>query len=131
MPRIQLFSSDSPKERSGKDPHRESQHTTHTQKKTCNEWIDLFSNAGIPCGPIYSIDQMFADEQVNHIGMRHPVKHPSLGNFDVVAQAIRMNRYQPRVGMPTPDRGQHTKEVLNEFGFTDGEVENLYDQEII
>ncbi len=103
----------------------------HVRRKTCEEWIDLLSSAGIPCGPIYSIDQVFADEQVNHIEMRHPVKHPTLGHFDIIAQAIRMNRYQPRTGMPTPDRGQHTREVLNEFGFTDEEVKSLYGREII
>ena len=50
-----------------------------TQKNTSEEWIKLLNEAGVPCGPIYSIDQVFADAQVEHLGMKHPVDHPDLG----------------------------------------------------
>ena len=42
---------------------------TYTAKKSSAEWIEIFNKAGVPCGPIYSIDQMFADPQVKHLGI--------------------------------------------------------------
>ncbi len=99
--------------------------------KTSAEWIELLNEAGIPCGPIYSIDQMFADEQVKHIGMAHPVDHPELGSFNVVGQAVRMNRFRPRTGVATPNRGQHTDEILAEFGFSAEEIAELGKHEVL
>ena len=99
--------------------------------KTSAEWIDLLNEAGIPCGPIYSIDQVFDDEQVKHIGMEHPVEHPELGKFNVLGQAITMSRHKPRTGVATPMRGQHTDEVLAEFGFGAEEIADLRNREII
>jgi crotonobetainyl-CoA:carnitine CoA-transferase CaiB-like acyl-CoA transferase len=102
-----------------------------TSLETSAGLIEKLNEAGIPCGPIYSIDQMFDDPQVKHIGMEHPVEHPDLGSFNVVAQAVRMSRSQPRTGVPTPDRGQHTDEVLNEFGFTDDEIADLRKRDVL
>jgi len=99
--------------------------------KTSTEWIALMNEAGIPCGPIYSIDQVFADEQVQHIGMAHPIEHPELGSFNVSGQAARMSRFEPRTGMPTPNRGQHTDDVLGEFGFSAEEIAGLKKREVL
>jgi len=102
-----------------------------TLEKPSAELIGLLNEAGIPCGPIYTIDQVFADEQVRHIGMEHPVDHPDLGKFNVVGQAVRMSGAQPRTGVATPKRGQHTDEVLAEFGFDKDEIENLRKREVL
>jgi len=99
--------------------------------KTSAEWIELMNEAGIPCGPIYSIDQVFADEQVKHIGMAHPIDHPELGSFNVSGQAARMSRFEPRTGVATPNRGQHTDEVLAEFGFSTDEIADLRSREVL
>ena len=48
--------------------------------RTSNEWIEALNNAGVPCGPINQIDQVFADEQVKHLGMAKPISHPILGD---------------------------------------------------
>jgi len=93
--------------------------------------IEKLNDAGIPCGPIYSIDQMFADPQVKHIQMEHPVEHPELGSFNVLGQAVRMNRFEPRTGVPTPERGQHTEEVLAEFGFDQEEIADLRKRDVL
>jgi len=95
---------------------------TVTVTKTSAEWIDILEAAGVPCGPIYSIDQMFADPQVKHVNMEHPVEHPDLGSMNLVGQAVRMNRYEPKTGMATPTRGQHTDEVLAAAGYSEEEV---------
>ena len=102
-----------------------------TKDKTSAEWIALMNEAGVPCGPIYSIDQVFADEQVKHIGMEHPVTHPELGTFNVSGQAARMSRYEPRTGVATPKRGQHTDEILDEFGFSAEEIADLKKREVL
>ena len=102
-----------------------------TVGKTSAEWIDLLNEAGIPCGPIYFIDQVFDDEQVKHIGMKHLVEHPELGKFNVLGQAITMSRHKPRTGVATPMRGQHTDEVLTELGFGAEEIADLRNREVI
>jgi crotonobetainyl-CoA:carnitine CoA-transferase CaiB-like acyl-CoA transferase len=105
------------------------------EKRTCLETsanlIEKLNDGGIPCGPIYSIDEMFGDPQVKHIQMEHPVEHPDLGAFNVLGQAVRMNRFSPRTGIATPNRGQHTDEVLAEFGFQPDEITDLYKREIL
>jgi crotonobetainyl-CoA:carnitine CoA-transferase CaiB-like acyl-CoA transferase len=105
------------------------------EKRTCLETsanlIEKLNDGGIPCGPIYSIDEMFGDPQVKHIQMEHPVEHPDLGAFNVLGQAVRMNRFSPRTGIATPNRGQHTDEVLTEFGFQPDEITDLYKREIL
>src|SRR5579859_1852790 len=81
-------------------------------------WVDQLSKAGVPCGPINTIDQVFADPQVKHLGIRRPVDHPKIGTFDIVGQPIHMSAFpQPARLKPTPDQGQHTDEVLTEYGY--------------
>ena len=104
----------------------------HTVNKTSAEWIKLLNKAGIPSGPIYSIDQVFADAQVKHLGgMKFTVAHPELGRFDVLGQAVKMSRSKPRAPQATPSRGQHTDEVLKEFGFGKREIADLRRREIV
>ena len=102
-----------------------------TVKRASAEWIEALEEAGVPCGPIYSVDEVFADPQVQHVGMTHPVTHDTLGDMDLVGQPINMSRFQPRTGMPTPTSGQHTDEILSEYGFEDDIIAKLRAQGII
>ena len=103
----------------------------YTLQKTSAEWIEIMTEAGVPCGPIYSIDEMFADPQVEHVGIKHPVHHAELGDMNLVGQAINMSRYQPRTGMPTPDSGQHTDEILSGIGMDAEAIQALKDRGIV
>ncbi len=88
-----------------------------TSKKSSEHWIDLLNDAGCPCGPINSMDQVFADQQVQHLGMAVPVDHPRLGEFEIVNQAIKMSRTPSSVRTATPEQGEHTDAVLAELGY--------------
>jgi formyl-CoA transferase len=88
------------------------------RSKPSQFWVDALSKAGVPCGPINTIDQVFADPQVQHLKIRRPVDHAKLGTFDIVGQPIHMSAYpQPDRLKPTPDQGEHTDDVLREFGY--------------
>ncbi len=96
-----------------------------TRTRPAAHWIELFEGRGIPAGPIYTIDQTFADPQVRHLGLATPVEHPRLGRFDVVASPLSLSGVSKVVRSPTPDAGAHTAEVLRGLGYTDVEIEDL------
>ena len=81
--------------------------------------------AGVPCGPILSIDQTFADPQVQHLGMTRTLRHPELGEVDVIPNAVNLSRTSGSIDRPTPGLGQHSDEVLGEYGFAPEEVAAL------
>ena len=96
------------------------------------EWVELLNKAGVPCGQINTIDQMFADPQVQHLGLAQPVDHPTLGRLNLVAQGVNVGSTQPpRLRMATPERGQHNDEILREFGYSDTEIGSLRERKVI
>ena len=102
-----------------------------TIKRSSAEWIEALERAGVPCGPIYNIDEVFADPQVQHLQMTHPVTHETLGDMDLIGQPINMSSCHPRTGVPTPTSGQHTEEVLLEYGYNADHVEKLRAQGVV
>jgi formyl-CoA transferase len=81
-------------------------------------WVEALNKAGVPCGPINTIDKAWDDPQIKHLGMAKKVRHPKIGEYQVVGQPIHMSRYpQPDMLRPTPDQGQHTDEVLHDLGY--------------
>ena len=83
-----------------------------TVNRTSAEWIDLFNETGVPCGPINSIDQVFADEQVKHLGAAIAGTKADGSEQLFVAQPFRMSRTQTKIAAVPPKQGQHTDEVL-------------------
>ena len=102
-----------------------------TRTRTSREWIETFNAAGVPAGYIYSIDQVFDDPQVKHLGMAAPVHHPELGDIELVAQPIGMSGADFVVREPTPALGQHTREVLAEAGYDEEAIDALADGGVI
>jgi formyl-CoA transferase len=89
------------------------------------EWLEKLNKAGVPCGPIYSIDQMFADPQVKHLGLAQAVPTDDGRPLQVVGQPFTLSRTPSHMAIAPPEIGQHTDEVLGEFGFGAAEIEGL------
>ncbi len=95
------------------------------------EWVELLNRAGVSCGPIYTIDQMFADPQVQQLGMAQAVEHPALGRIELVGQGVKLTRTPARLRAAAPDRGQHTREILEEFGVDAAAIPDLQRRGIV
>jgi crotonobetainyl-CoA:carnitine CoA-transferase CaiB-like acyl-CoA transferase len=89
------------------------------------EWVEALEAAGVPCGPINDLAQVFEDPQVRHRGLRVVVEHPRHGSVPLVASPIRLSRTPPRHERP-PALGEHTREVLVDvLGMDEAEVASL------
>jgi formyl-CoA transferase len=97
----------------------------HTVKRTSAEWIEHLNEAGVPCGPIYTIDKMFADPQVQTLGMAQPLVHPQLGRQEVIGQGVNLSRTPAQMRRHAPDSGEHTREILEQFGYDAAAIEDL------
>jgi formyl-CoA transferase len=89
------------------------------------EWVEMLNKAGVPCGPIYKMDEVFADPQVQHLQATSEVNHPRLGKFKVLSQAIKLSRTPARVATATPEVGEHTDEILQELGYKPNDIAAL------
>ncbi len=96
-----------------------------TRGFTSDALVGKLNEVGVPCGPIYAIDRMFSDPQVQHLGMAHPLHHPQLGDTHVVGQAVKLSSAGAVEFSPSPGQGEHTDAVLGEFGFTAEEIGSL------
>ena len=94
-------------------------------------WIELLNEAGVPCGPINTIDQVFADPQVRHLGMAQGVHSHERGDIELVGQPIVMSRTPSRIRTPPPLMGEHTDEILRELGYADERIAELRAAEVI
>jgi crotonobetainyl-CoA:carnitine CoA-transferase CaiB-like acyl-CoA transferase len=97
----------------------------YTVKRSSAEWIELLNKAGVPCGPIYSIDQVYADPQVEHLGMAQKVKTKDKSNLRMAGQPVSLSRTPSRLVARPPGLGEHTDAVLKEFGFSAKEIAAL------
>jgi crotonobetainyl-CoA:carnitine CoA-transferase CaiB-like acyl-CoA transferase len=97
----------------------------HTVARSSAEWVDMFNTAGVPCGPIYAIDQVFADPQVKHVGIAQSVKKKDKSVMTMVGQPITLSRTPSKIVAPPPGLGEHTGVVLKEFGFSAKDIAAL------
>ena len=102
-----------------------------TRTRTSAEWVELLNDAGVPCGPIYTLDQTFADPQVRHLGIATKVAHPKLGAIELVGQPINMSGAVERPWTATPELGEHTEMVLAELGYGADAIADLRRRDVI
>jgi crotonobetainyl-CoA:carnitine CoA-transferase CaiB-like acyl-CoA transferase len=94
-------------------------------KHGSTHWVETLNQAGVPCGPIYRMNEVFADPQVQHLGAVSEVKHPRLGSLRILSQTVKLSRTAARVAAPTPELGQHTQEILEELNYSKNDIEML------
>jgi len=99
--------------------------------RTGSEWVELLNAKGVPAGPILNINEVFDNEQVRHLGMARPVKHPVLGELLLQAPPVVLSRTPGSVRLPAPDAGQHTDEILGELGYSSTEITAFHKDGIV
>jgi len=99
--------------------------------RTTAEWIEKLTAASVPCGPIYAIDQVFADPQVRHIGAAATVKSRKLGEFRIVNQAVTLSRTPASIALAPPEVGEHTDEILAELGYDAAAIGALRQRNVV
>ena len=99
--------------------------------KTSSQWLDLLEQQGVPAGPIYKVDEVFADAQVKHLGIAVPLYHPTRGDVRVVGQPITLSRTPARVVSPLPEPGAQTDEILRGLGYKTEEIAGLRSRKIV
>ena len=93
---------------------------------TSAEWVERFNAAGVPCGPIYAIDQMFADPQVEHLGIAQRVTKKDKSKMRLIGQPMLLSRTPSRLAARPPELGEHTDAILKEFGFSARDISALH-----
>ena len=102
-----------------------------TRTQSTEYWVKAFSDAGVPCGPIYSIDETFADPQVRHLQMTQPVTSQTLGTFELVGQPVQLERTPSRLAAAPPECGEHSNEILTDLGYTEEKIAELRERNVI
>jgi formyl-CoA transferase len=109
--------------------HRDRLHVEIEQRLASRDtagWVALLNEAGVPSGPINSIDEAFADPQVQQLGIVQKV-----GDVAYLGQPVTLSRTPSHVVAHPPAPGEHTAEVLRELGLGDAEIERLQSQGIV
>jgi len=102
------------------------------RKKSNEYWVNLMAKAEVPCGPINTIDKVFADPQVQHLGIVRSVDHPLYGAQKVVGQPIHLSRFpQPAKLQHTPEAGEHTEEILGGLGYDKSAIAALREKRAV
>ena len=102
-----------------------------TVTKSSNEWVKKLEKVGVPCGPINSIDKVFDDPQVKHLGIAQSVDTIPFGETELVGQPFNLSRTPSSLKQRPPEKGEQNSDVLNELGFSDKELNDLKNQNII
>lgn len=99
-----------------------------TRTRPSEYWVNLMEEAGIPCGPVNNIKEVFEDPQVQHLEMAMPMRHRVRGDIKVVAQPVNLEGVDTGFYRDMPRLGEHNAEILAEAGLTPAEIQELKDK---
>ena len=102
-----------------------------TRQKSSADWITLLNDAGVPCGPIYAINESFADPQVQHLKMAQPVQSPELGDLTILGHPVSWGETRNPIRMPAPELGQANETILTSIGYTKDQIGDLAKRGVI
>ena len=102
-----------------------------TMQKTTDELVQILNDAGVPCGPIHKVNETFADPQVQQLNMNPEIEHPVIGKINVVGQAFKLSRTPQKMRFPTPEIGEHNEEILSGLNYSEDEIEELKQKDIL
>jgi crotonobetainyl-CoA:carnitine CoA-transferase CaiB-like acyl-CoA transferase len=105
--------------------------TEALKARTTQEWVEILNEAGIPAGPVNNIAQTFADPQVQHLHVATPVTHPTVGPIEIVRNATNLEGVPAEIRRPSPEAGEHSDEILRQFGLSGTEIDELRSNEVI
>jgi crotonobetainyl-CoA:carnitine CoA-transferase CaiB-like acyl-CoA transferase len=99
--------------------------------RTSEEWTRILLEDDVPAGPVYTLDQVFADPQVQHLQAAARVTHPKLGEVRLVNQAVKLSRTPASMVSATPEQGEHTEEILLELGYSEHDIRMLRSEHVV
>ena len=102
-----------------------------TISKTSDEWVVKLEKVGVPCGPINSIDKVFSDPQVKHLGIAQSVDTIPFGQTELVGQPFNLSRSPSIMKQRPPEKGEHNADVLLDLGFSNEELDEFKSKKII
>ena len=102
-----------------------------TRARSSAAWIERLNGAGVPCGPIYQMNEVFADPQVKHLNITRHVPHPVLGDVEVVGQPIELSRSEWSIRSATPEAGAQTDAILGTLGYGAAEIAALRARKVV
>jgi formyl-CoA transferase len=98
---------------------------TRFRRESTADLMRTLEEAGVPCGVIANLDQVFDSPQVEHLGLRRRIQHPRAGEISLTAPPYRMDRTPPSIRIPPPMLGQHNDEVLAGLGYSQPDISRL------
>ena len=99
--------------------------------QTTAHWLEALNAAGVPCGPIYSIDAMFADPQVRHLGIAQAVTKPDGTTLSLVGQPVTLSRTPASLRQAAPDAGEHSDAILASLGYSAADIADFRARKLI
>ena len=100
-------------------------------RDTSENWVLRLNEVGVPCGPVNTVAEAFEDPQVRHLEMAKSVEHSLAGHIEIIKNATNIDGVSSDIRIPSPLKGQHSRELLTEFGFTEDEIKQLAENEVV
>ena len=104
-----------------------------TKRFSQEDLVEKLNGAGCPCGPIYAVDQAFADQQVQFLEMSKPVNHPKLGVIGLIRMPVNIPDIAEanEIRRPAPELGENVDEILSAYGYSQSDISDLRNKGIV